>query len=302
MRPIIRSYEIRNEYTTPLEGTPYYRNSGIIYAVDRNGNRYAVSRIDFERYDDQNFQYIFSPEWSVIDSLPASIFQGIPGLDMSLRLERYYRVNMTPYFISERTPGEGREDLWELLEEVGLDYYDRFEWLLRTNMRCGTDNLIVERTEAPRQFDIKADKALPTNLQPSDCVAIEGLRSLATTRHQLCQHLLQILRSGAQIWDESEKRILSDEECNILLRFLIIQDSLETQQNKLRHRKGIARAKQEGKYAGRKKIAVDQNLFRQIAEDFEERKITEAEAMHRAGIISRSTFYRRLKEFREKAD
>ena len=96
----------------------------------------------------QNFQYIFSPEWSVIDTLPASIFQGIPGLDMSMRLERYYRVNMTPYFISERTPSEGREDLWELLEAVGLDYYDRFEWLLRTNMRCGTDNLIVERADA----------------------------------------------------------------------------------------------------------------------------------------------------------
>ena len=75
-------------------------------------------------------------------------FQGIPGLDMSMRLERYYRVNMMPYFISERTPSEKREDLWELLEEVGLDYYDRFEWLLRTNMRCGTDNLIVERADA----------------------------------------------------------------------------------------------------------------------------------------------------------
>ena len=71
---------------------------------------------------------------------------------MSLRLERYYRVNMTPYFISERTPSEGREDLWELLDEVGLDYYDRFEWLLRSNMRCGTDNLIVERAEAPRRI------------------------------------------------------------------------------------------------------------------------------------------------------
>ena len=61
---------------------------------------------------------------------------------------RCYRVNMMPYFISERTPSEKREDLWELLEEVGLDYYDRFEWLLRTNMRCGTDNLIVERADA----------------------------------------------------------------------------------------------------------------------------------------------------------
>ena len=296
MRPVIRSYEIQNEYTAPLVGNPYYRNSGIIYAVDRRGDKYAVGRVDFERYDDQNFQYIFSPEWSVIDSLPASIFQGIPGLDMSLRLERYYRVNITPYFISERTPSEGREDLWELLEEVGLDYYDRFEWLLRTNMRCGTDNLIVERAEAPRRFIFKSTEVLPENLQPSDCVAIKGLHSVATTSYQLRQCLLKILRSGAQIWNESEERTLSEEECSILLQLLMLQDSLETKQNKLRHQEGIARAKNDGKYTGRKKITVDQNLFRQIAEDFENRRITETEAMNRAGISSRSTFYRRLKE------
>ena len=141
MRPVTHDYQSLNEYTLPLQGKPYYRSSGIIYAVDRNGNKYAVGQVDLERFDDQNFQYVFTPEWSVIDTLPSSIFQGIPGLDMSMRLERYYRVNMTPYFISERTPSESREDLWELLEAVGLDYYDRFEWLLRTDMRCGTDNL-----------------------------------------------------------------------------------------------------------------------------------------------------------------
>lgn len=296
MRPVTRYYESQNEYTLPLQGKPYYRNSGIIYAVDRNGSKYAVSRVDFERYDDQNFQYIFAPEWSVIDALPASIFQGIPGLDMSLRLERYYRVNMTPYFIADRTPSEGREDLWELLEEVGLDYYDRFEWLLRTNMRCGTDNLIVERAEEARHIHFESVESLPDNLQPSDCIAIKGLQSIATTNHQLRKILLQILRSGAQIWDESEARLLSEEECSLLLNLLMLQESMEKKQNKQRHQEGVTRAKKDGKYVGRKKIAVDQNLFRQIAEDFRARKINEEEAMARSGISSRSTFYRRLKE------
>ena len=93
MRPVTHDYQSLNEYTLPLQGKPYYRSSGIIYAVDRNGNKYAVGRVDLERFDDQNFQYVFTPEWSVIDTLPSSIFQGIPGLDMSMRLERYYRVN-----------------------------------------------------------------------------------------------------------------------------------------------------------------------------------------------------------------
>lgn len=295
MKPIARSYEIQNEYTNPLSGKPYYRNSGIIYAVDRSGDKYAVSRVDFERFDEQNFQYIFTPEWSVIDTLPASIFQGIPGLDMSLRLERYYRVNMTPYFISERTPSEGREDLWELLDEVGLDYYDRFEWLLRSNMRCGTDNLIVERAEASRRIIFDSIDLLPANLQPSDCVFIKGLHSIGSTSHQLRQSLLHILRSGAQIWDESEGRIISETECCTLLNLLMIQESLDKKWKKNHHSEGVAKAKNEGKYTGRKKISVDPNLFDRIATDFDRKKISEDEALRRLGI-SRATFYRRLRE------
>ena len=94
MRSITQHYEGKNIYTRPLQGKPHYRNSGIIYAVDRSGNKYSVARVDLERFDDQNFQYVFTPDWDTIDSLPTSIFQGIHGLDMSMRLERYYRVNM----------------------------------------------------------------------------------------------------------------------------------------------------------------------------------------------------------------
>lgn len=90
MRSITQHYEGKNIYTRPLQGKPHYRNSGIIYAVDRSGNKYSVARVDLERFDDQNFQYVFTPDWDTIDSLPTSIFQGIHGLDMSMRLERYY--------------------------------------------------------------------------------------------------------------------------------------------------------------------------------------------------------------------
>ena len=296
MRPISQGYKAQNEYTKPLSGSPYHRNSGIIYAVDNTGNKYAVGRIDFERFDEQNFQYVFFPEWSVIDALPASIFQGIPGLDMSLRLERYYRVNMTPYFISERTPSEGREDLWELLDEVGLDYYDRFEWLLRSNMRCGIDNLIVERAEASRCIVFEDISSLPSNLQPGDRVAIHGLQGIATTSYKLRQYLLHILRSGAQIWDETERRLYSEEECNALLCLLLTQERLEYGQRQNKREDGIHQAQKAGRYTGRKKLPIDLNLFRQVANDFQCRRISAEEAMRRAGISSRSTFFRRLKE------
>ena len=92
--------------------------------------------------------------------------------------------------------------------------------------------------------------------------------------------------------------MLSEEECSILLKLLMVQETLEAKQTRMRHQEGVVRAKQDGKYAGRKKIDVDKNLLRQVAEDFEKQKITEKEAMMRTGISSRSTFYRRLRELR----
>ena len=108
--------------------------------------------------------------------------------------------------------------------------------------------------------------------------------------------LLSLNWTGAHIWDETDSRQLSEEECSLLLNLLMVQESMESKQNKQRHQEGVAQAKNSGKYAGRKRIVVDPNLFRQVAEDFRNHKVTEEEAMHRAGISSRSTFYRRLKE------
>lgn len=145
MREIIDNWQPRNEITTPLKGNPIYTSSGIIKALTKDGNKISVAQIDYQEFSDNNFQYVFTPFWEVIDDLPPSVFQGIPGIDMDLRLKHYYRANYTPCFITERTPSKNREDLWELLASVGLDYYDRFEWLLRTTLRSANDNLIVER-------------------------------------------------------------------------------------------------------------------------------------------------------------
>ena len=107
---------------------------------------------------------------------------------------------------------------------------------------------------------------------------------------------VEFLGERPDIWDETESRQLSEEECSLLLNLLMVEESMEAKQNKQRHQEGVAQAKNSGKYAGRKRIVVDPNLFRQVAEDFRNHKVTEEEAMHRAGIRSRSTFYRRLKE------
>ena len=202
MQAIRTDFQPINRITTPLAGVPTYVNSGIIKAVMKSGEKISVAQIDYQEFDEENFQYVISPYWEIVDGLPASVFQGIPGIDMDLRLKDYYRVNYIPTFIAERTPSESREDLWELLESVDLDYYDRFEWLLRTKMRAANDNLIVERRrieETVGQFT----SGIISGLQYGDKVIVESMESIADTTAGLTDGMFNIVTSGIDVVAEN---------------------------------------------------------------------------------------------------
>ena len=67
----------------------------------------------------------------MIDLLDYDLFDGIPGLDLSLKKEKYTRKNIIPVFISERSPGKNRENLYELLHDCNMNYYNDLYTLLR---------------------------------------------------------------------------------------------------------------------------------------------------------------------------
>ena len=62
-----------------------------------------------------------------------------------------------------------------------------------------------------------------------------------------------------------------------------------------RQREGIAIAKEEGKYKGRKPIEIDEASFKAICTSWRAGEITGVEAANRAGL-KKNTFYRRVKE------
>ena len=235
------------EYTTPLQGTPYYASTGIIQAVDQYGSRFSVGEISYQRFDDQNFQYVISPYWSMIQELPEGIFAGIPGIDLEHHKEHYYRVNLTPSFVEMRTPGPSREDLWELLDEVGLDYYDRFEWMLRAGKRCGDDNLIVVRKRETKKCYSSLKVEDLDDLQPMDRVSLKEMYDISGANKELTYALFRLLYSGASIHIEQEKRDLSEHERRTMLYLLRIMMKYSENYSSIRQREGIIQAKKEGK-------------------------------------------------------
>lgn len=290
---------LTSEYTRPLVGRPYYRNVGIIKVYDRYNRNYSVGEVIFERFDDQNFQYIIKPYWQFIDQIPYGLFQGIPGIDMDLRRDAYYRVNMTPTFISMRTPSESRENVRELMRLVGLDYYDRFEWLLRSEMRCGDDNLLVVRKPSDSQRIRNLDQIRNRHLHPDDVVEIDNLCDLQSSNSKLVEDMYALLQSGVQVFIRSENRYIDYNERRTMLYLLRNMLECIDRNNRTRREEGIEEAKRNGRYTGRKPIEVDEQILKQVAIAFLNNRISERQAMSRLGINSRSTFYRKIRVFRE---
>ena len=294
MRAVVREWQPRNRITTPLAGTPSYVNSGIIKAVMKNGEKISVAQIDYQEFDEENFQYVISPYWEIVDGLPASVFQGIPGIDMDLRLETYYRVNYIPTFIAERTPSENREDLWEILESVGLDYYDRFEWLIRTPMRAANDNLIVERRRTEQVVE-KYTTGILSTLQYGDKVIVDSMETIADTTAGFADEIFTVITNGVDIISESGQMLVDITTRSSMIPIIIAQKIIAQREYAKNRRSGIEQAKKQGKYTGRKPIEVDEKVLRQVNQELKAGLISVEEAMKRTKIGSKSTFYRKVR-------
>lgn len=295
MKAVVTDWKPVNRITTPLIGSPTYTNSGIIKAVMKSGEKISVSQIDYQEYDEENFQYIIRPYWEIVDGLPADIFQGIPGINMDLRLEKYYRVNYIPTFIAERTPSKNREDLWDLLDSVELDYYDRFEWLLRTTMRAANDNLIVERRRDEKIVEEFTSGVL-ASLQYGDKVIVDSLEELADTASGFADELFTAMANGVDIINREGHVLVDATTREVAVPIIIAQKKIAKHEYAIKRRAGIEKAKKKGKYVGRKPIEVDEDVLREVKWELEKKLISVDEAMKRSKIGSKSTFYRKLRD------
>ena len=294
MQAVRTDWTPKNRITTPLTGTPSYVNSGIIKAVMKSGEKISVAQIDYQEFDEENFQYVITPYWDIIDGLPASVFQGLPGIDMELRLDHYYRVNYIPVFITERTPSENREDLWEILESVGLDYYDRFEWLLRTTMRAANDNLIVERRRESQVVE-EFRPGILSGLQYGDKIIVDSLEKIADTTTGFEDRIFTAVTNGVDIVNQNSDVLVGMMVRSAMVSVAVTQRILERREYASKRRVGIEQAKKNGKYTGRKPIEVDEKVLYQANKELKAGLISVEEAMRRTKIGSKSTFYRKVR-------
>ncbi len=247
--------------------------TGLICLEDDYKFVYKVAKIEYEEWEDGQFAYRFRPFYAVIDMLPAYLFQGIPGLDLSLRMACYERRNTVPVFISERSPSENREDIWQLLAENDMDSLNRLEWLIRTNKRYSGD-----------RFFVLFEKESVTINKPS-------MYNLVSRSNLLIGKLLEIICFGDYL--HTKEIDINDKNRGDYYRFLMPIYIEDYEQKKQAIRDGIDRAKTANVYKGRKKKELDPLLFERTANAYIRGELSSTAAAAKLGI-SKATFLRRL--------
>ena len=143
--------------------------------------------------------------------------------------------------------------------------------------------------------DPEALRAAVEGLEPGDCVELEGLDLRADKARGVLCALAEIGERGADLVSLRES---IDTRAGGGQSFFALCRALSNSELFSRRRDGVERAKAEGRYKGRKPIAVDEGLFDSVVALWQNGQITAREAMARLDLKP-NTFYRRIKEMEE---
>ena len=146
------------------------------------------------------------------------------------------------------------------------------------------------------RFDNHKDlQSALARIAPGDCVELDSLSLFADNGKDMFGTLAEIGERGADLVSlrEGIDTRGGQGQC-----FFALCRALNNSELFTHRREGIERAKAEGRYKGRKPIAVDESLFNSVVTLWQNGQITAREAMARLDLKP-NTFYRRIKEMEE---
>lgn len=164
-------------------------------------------------------------------------------------------------------------------QEADSENYDR----VFTDKTSGKD---TKRPELEKMMDY---------VREGDTVVVESYSRFARNTKDLLQMVEQLQQKGVAFVSQKEQIDTSTPQGTLMLTIFAGLAQFEREQLLQRQAEGIAIAKAEGKYKGRKPIKIDESMFNAVYAEWKDGKITAREAMKRLNLKS-NTFYRRAKK------
>ena len=155
------------------------------------------------------------------------------------------------------------------------------------------DGWFIEKVSG-RKIDRPQLEALKKHARKGDVIYIDSFSRLARSARDLLNLISFFQEKGAEVVSLKESLDTSTPTGKMMLTVMAAISEFELEQLKDRQAEGIALAKAQGKYKGRKKIKIDDEL-EEFFYQWKRREITKAEVVRLSGY-SRSTISRRFNE------
>ncbi|MBE6034935.1 MAG: recombinase family protein [Clostridiales bacterium] len=156
----------------------------------------------------------------------------------------------------------------------------------------GVDEVYVDKISGKNTNRPELQKMMQY-VRKGDTVIVESISRFARNTKDLLELIDQLKEKEVEFISKKENIDTTTPTGKFMLTVFGAVAELEREYILQRQSEGIAIAKQEGKYKGRKKIENDK--FEKVYKDWKADSITAVRAMELLGM-KRNTFYRRVKE------
>lgn len=159
--------------------------------------------------------------------------------------------------------------------------------------RLEVDKIYIDRMSG-KSKDRPQLKDMLTFVRVGDTVIVESISRFARNTRDLLELVDALTEKGVEFISKKENIDTTTPAGKFMLTVFAAVAELERGYILDRQKEGIAIAKSEGKYKGRKSAEIDEKLWNSLYLLWSEGKISAVEFMGKMGM-KKSTFYRRVK-------
>ena len=155
---------------------------------------------------------------------------------------------------------------------------------------------IFEEKISGKNMDRPEFKKMMDYLREGDILYIESISRLSRSVKDLLKIVDDLNAKGVKFVSNKENIDTSTPQGIFVLQIFAALSELERAQTLQRQKEGIAIAKAQGKYKGRQRIQIDEDLFKKCYKRWKAGEITAVQFQKKIGLIP-NTFYRRIRRF-----
>lgn len=192
-------------------------------------------------------------------------------------LKERYQMKVGYVRVSTEEQNEARQEV--IMDQLGVE-------------RVFIDKISGKSTNRP------ALQEMISFVRKDDIVIVESYSRLARSTTDLLKIVDDLNEKGVDFISHKENIDTTTPQGRLMLTMFAGIYEFERTCMLARQKEGIAIAKAQGKYKGRKPIEVDQTAFKTVYTEWKGGKIKAVEAMKKLDL-SKPTFYRKVKEYED---